>query len=147
MRRTSPESGHDGWRLPWRAAARKCRRRTEDFALRDQARLARPADSPGTVGHAELAQRVVDVLQWRDGVDDLGEMLPEGRAAPSSTAWRAPGFRGMTDPAGGAVRICRGYGISPSSRARVTASVRLVAASLPSTWLTCFLTVSRVTTS
>ena len=39
------------------------------------------------------------------------------------------------------------YGIRPSCRARVTASVRLAAPSLPSTWLTCFLTVSRVTTS
>ena len=34
-----------------------------------------------------------------------------------------------------------------SSRARATASVRLAAPSLPSTWVTCFLTVSRVTTS
>jgi hypothetical protein len=34
-----------------------------------------------------------------------------------------------------------------SSRARATASVRFAAPSLPRTWPTCFLTVSRVTTS
>jgi len=50
--------------------------------LRDQARLACPGDSLGTVGHAELAQHMVDVLQRRDRVDDLGEILPEARAAP-----------------------------------------------------------------
>jgi hypothetical protein len=38
-------------------------------------------------------------------------------------------------------------GIRLSSRARATASVRLAAPSLPRTWPTCFLTVSRVTTS
>ncbi len=40
-----------------------------------------------------------------------------------------------------------GQGIRLSSRARATASVLLAAPSLPRTWLTCFLTVSRVTTS
>jgi hypothetical protein len=69
--------------------------------LRDQARLACPGDSLGTVGHAELAQHMVDVLQRRDRVDDLGEILPEA----GRTAWRASGFHGATDPAGGAVRI------------------------------------------
>ena len=38
-------------------------------------------------------------------------------------------------------------GIRLSSRAWATASVRLAAPSLPRTWPTCFLTVSRVTTS
>ena len=43
---------------------------------------------------------------------------------------------------------CRVRGSRPSWRARVTASVRLAAPSLPSRWwLTCFLTVSAVTTS
>ena len=83
MPRASPESGHGGWSLRRRAAARECRQRAEDSALGDQARLVPRVDSLGTVGHAELAQHVVDVLQRRDRVDNLGEILPEGRATPA----------------------------------------------------------------
>ena len=75
--RASPGSGHSGWSLRRRAAARKCRQRAADSALRDQTRLAGAVDSLGTVGNAELAQHVADVPQRRDHVDDLGEIRPE----------------------------------------------------------------------
>jgi hypothetical protein len=78
------------------------RHESADSAQRIRVNGSGPAGSLGTVGHGEVAQHVVDVLQRRDRVDDLGEMLPEGGPLLLGTAWRAPGFRGVTDPAGGA---------------------------------------------
>ena len=74
---------------------------------------------------------------------------PAPRSPLLRAAGRDPGFPRRRDrpvrrnlPVSGS-----GSGISPSSRARMTASVRLAAPSLPRTWLTCFLTVSKWPTS
>ena len=84
--------------------------------------------------------------------DDLGEILPDGRVGPAASPGPFPATRRGVRNAAGARKGAgagpdRAIGIRPSSRARVTASVRLAAPSLPRMWLTCFLTVSRVTTS
>src|SRR6266851_690445 len=66
---------------------------------------------------------------------------PEGACRVEYRCRGDPSPEGATGQAG-----VRCQGIRPSCRARATASVRLAAPSLPSTWVTCFLTVSSATT-
>jgi LuxR family maltose regulon positive regulatory protein len=100
----------------------------------------------GEAGQAGLSPQVVNLL---NPVPSQRARLLLAQGDTAAAARWAQQFRGAATghpkvlPARlGAV--CQG--IRPSWRARATASVRLAAPSLPSTWVTCFLTVSSATT-
>ncbi len=103
-----------------------------------------------TTHYMDEAQALAD----RVAVISAGQIVAEGTATAIGGRDTARTRIRFTLPAGYAdadlaqgLPGTAGQGIRLSSRARATASVRLAAPSLPRTWLTCFLTVSRVTTS